>query len=272
MPNATAPPAIPGRRRRARVVLPTVFAIVATACAALAPLAWTATADAPAGLDPRAPGLSGTQRLQALIDRVKVEQKGLHTLQARFVQHRESSLLAQPVDSSGEFSYAAPNRVRWEYSAPNPITVVIDGDQMTTWYRDLGRADKLKVGRYSNQVFKYLWASGSMQTLLDYFTVTLEIPKATSEPYKMDLTPRYARIAKRLRSMTLWIDAARFFPTRVRYVEGDGDVTEYEFKDLRLNPQIPGDRFVLKLPAGVETRTIDLDREASKSKQPGSGS
>jgi outer membrane lipoprotein-sorting protein len=221
--------------------------------------------------DPRAAGLTGTQRLQALVDRVKLEQKGLHTLEAHFVQHRESSLLVKPEDSTGEFSYAAPNRVRWEYAAPNPITVVIDGNEMTTWYRDLGRADKLKVGRYSNQIFKYLGASGSMQTLLDYFTVTLEIPKVQSDPYRMELNPRYARIAKRLKSMTLWIDPRRFFPTRVRYVEGDGDVTEYEFKDMQVNPTIPGDRFVLKLPAGVQTRVIDLERDGNKGKQPGSG-
>jgi outer membrane lipoprotein carrier protein len=249
---------------------PAVLALLALAC--LAPLAALAKAAPAVPPDPRAAGLTGTQRLQALIDRVKLEQSGLRTLQARFVQHRESSLLVKPEDSTGEFSYAAPNRVRWEYSSPNPITVVIDGEQMTTWYRDLGRADKLKVGRYSNQVFKYLGASGSMQTLLDYFTVTLEIPKVKSDPYRLELTPRYARIAKRLKSMTLWIDAQRFFPTRVRYVEGDGDVTEYQLKDLQLNPQLPGDRFVLKLPAGVETRIIDLDREASKTKQPGSGS
>jgi len=244
----------------------TLAALAAALLLAVLPAARAAAAPPP---DPRAPGLSGMARLQALIDRVKLEQRAVRTLQARFVQHRESSLLVKPEDSTGEFSYAAPNRVRWEYSAPNPITVVIDGDQMTTWYRDLGRADKLKVGRYSNQVFKYLGASGSMQTLLDYFTVTLEIPKSASDPYKLELAPRYARIAKRLRGMTLWIDPQRYFPTRVRYVEGDGDVTEYELKNLQVNPPLPGDRFVLKLPAGVETRVIDLD--AGKAKQPGSG-
>lgn len=241
--------------RRLSLPLTALFAL-------LAPL----VAGAATAPDPRAAGLTGTQRLQALVDRVKLAQQSIHTLEARFVQHRESSLLVKPEDSTGEFSYAAPNRVRWEYAAPNPITVVIDGNEMTTWYRDLGRADKLKVGRYSNQIFKYLGASGSMQTLLDYFTVTLEIPKAATAPYELELKPRYARIAKRLKAMTLWIDPERFFPTRVRYVEGDGDVTEYEFKGLQINPQLPGDRFVLKLPSGVQTRVIDLDRDASKNK------
>lgn len=213
---------------------------------------------APKVPDPSAPGLSGSQRLQALLDRVRLEQQKLKTLEARFVQHQESSLLAAPEDSKGIFSYAAPDRVRWEYQLPNPITVVIQGDQMTTWYRDLRRADLVKVGRYSNQVLKYLGASGNMQTLLDYFTVKLAMPEKKGDAYRLELIPRYARISKRLKSMTVWIDPELYFPTRMKYVEADGDITEYEFRDLRKNAPIPAERFVLKLPKEVQTRVLDL--------------
>jgi outer membrane lipoprotein-sorting protein len=217
--------------------------------------------------DPSAPGLSGTQRLQALLDRVRLEQQKLKTLEARFVQHQESSMLAAPEESKGVFSYAAPDRVRWEYQQPSPITVVIQGDQMTTWYRDLRRADLVKVGRYSNQVLKYLGASGNMQTLLDYFTVKLSMPEKKGDPYRMALVPRYARISKRLKTMTLWIDSASYFPTRMEYVEADGDTTSYEFLDLKRNAPIPSDRFVLKLPKEVQTRVIDLG-PGDKAKEP----
>lgn len=225
---------------------------------ALAMLAAIPALAAPKLPDPSAPGLSGTQRLQALLDRVRIEQQKLKTLEARFVQHQESSMLAAPEESKGVFSYAAPDRVRWEYQAPSPITVVIQGDQMTTWYRDLQRADLVKVGRYSNQVLKYLGASGNMQTLLDYFTVKLSMPAKKGDPYRMALVPRYARISKRLKSMTIWIDSASFFPARMEYVEADGDTTSYEFRDLKRNAPLPADRFVLKLPKEVKTRVIDL--------------
>ena len=219
--------------------------------------------------DPMAPGLDGVQRLAALIDRVKLEQKGLKTLQAQFVQHQQSELLVAPEESSGTFSFAAPDKVRWEYKAPNPISVVIAGDEMTTWYRDLKRADKLKVGRYSSQVFKYLGASGSMQSLIDYFRVALKLPGTAGEAYRLELTPKYARIAKRLKGMTLWIDAKSFVPVHLKYTEADGDTTEYEFKDVQVNAPLPGDRFVLTLPPGVETRVIDLDRGKSSSDKTG---
>src|SRR6187431_1451844 len=117
---------------------------------------------APALRDPRT--APANQRLQVLVERVKAEQQKLKTLEARFVQSQESSLLAAPEKSKGHFSYTAPDRVRWEYETPNPISVVIRGEQMTTWYHDLKRAELIKIGRYSNQVFKYLGASGDMKT------------------------------------------------------------------------------------------------------------
>jgi outer membrane lipoprotein-sorting protein len=208
--------------------------------------------------DPKAPGLAGAARLKALIDRVKSEQKQLKTLEAKFVQTQESSLLMAPQTATGSFSYAAPDRVRWEYVAPKPISVVVRGEEMTTWYRDLKRADLVKIGRYSNQVFKYLGASGSMESLTEYFTVRLAAPPRQGVPYQMELIPRFSRIAKRLKSMTLWIDDATFLPVRLRYVEADGDVTEYKFSDMKKNAAIPEDRFVLKIPKDVETRVIDL--------------
>jgi len=212
--------------------------------------------------DPLAPGLSGNQRLQALVDRVKVEQAQLKTLEARFVQQQESSMLVAPEESTGVFSFAAPDKVRWEYLSPSPISVLVKGEEMTTWYHDLKRAETLKIGRYSSQVFKYLGASGSLQTLLDYFTVKLKMPEKAGDAYRMELIPKYPRVAKRLRSMTLWIDDEIFFPERLRYVEADGDVTEYRFTDFKRNAKIPEDRFVLKLPKDVQSRVIDLGRES----------
>jgi outer membrane lipoprotein-sorting protein len=221
-------------------------------------------AKAPRIPDPLAPGLTGPQRLNALVERVKLEQRQLKTLEARFTQQQESSMLTAPEESKGFFSYAAPDRVRWEYLSPSPISVVIRGDEMTTWYRDLKRAETLKVGRYSNQVFKYLGASGSLETLLEYFTVRLKLPARRGEPYRMELLPRYQRIAKRLKSMTLWINDDTFFPSRLKYVEADGDTVEYQFSDFKRNAPIPADRFVLKLPPGVENRVVDVGGAKSK--------
>ena len=71
--------------------------------------------------------------------------------------------------------------------------------------------------------------------------------------------PRFARVARRLASMTLWVDRKLFVPVRVRYVEPNGDVTEYRLEAVKVNGVIPDERFVVELPAGVTVREIDLD-------------
>lgn len=228
----------------------------------LGPLAGSRASAEPAKKlpDPSDTSLTATERLRALIDRVKHEQKGLETLEAQFVQRQESSMLVTPEVSRGEFSYAAPDRVRWEYVSPKPISVVIDGTEMTTWYRDLGKAEQIRIGRYSNQVFKYLGASGSLETLIDYFRVSVTFPKEAGKPYKLYLAPRYERIAKRLESMTLEIDPDRYLPVRLMYVAADGDLTEYTFRNFKVNAGIPADRFELHLTDGVQLKRLDLDR------------
>jgi outer membrane lipoprotein-sorting protein len=213
--------------------------------------------------DPMAAGLNAADRLQALIDRVKFEQGRLTTLEASFAQRRESEMLVAPEESRGTFSFAVPDRVRWEYDSPKPLTLVIRGSEMTTWYRDLGRADRVNVGRYSNQVMRYLGAAGSLETLMQYFTLRVAFPDGKGSAYQLDLAPRYERIAKRLKAMTLWLDPATFLPSRLRYTEADGDVTEYRFTGVRLNAALPPNRFDLTLPAGVEVRTLDLEPGAS---------
>lgn len=235
-----------------------VAAVTITAAAPAAPVA-SLPQDLP---DPTDTSLSHKERLEALIERVKAEQRRMETLEARFVQRRESALLVEPEESEGVFYYQAPDRVRWEYRTPNPISVVIDGEEMLTWYRDLDRADKLKVGRYSSQVFKYLGASGSMETLVDYFRVLVRFPDEPGEAYRLRLLPKYDRISEKLESMTLWIDAERYLPTRLRYVSADGETTEYRFDDMEVNGQIPGTRFSLDLPANVEIRRVELGQGA----------
>lgn len=228
---------------------------IAAAALILTVVALGPAAGGPAPPDPDAPELGLRERLDALFERVRQEQRDMRTLEADFVQRKDSEMLVEPEVARGTFSYRAPDRVRWEFQAPNPITVVIDDRKMTTWYRDLERADVLSVGRYSDRILEYLGASGTLEQLLDYFRVEAAFPEDPAAPYRLSLDPRYPRIAKRIESMQVWIERERFVPVRLRYVEPGGDVTEYRFSEIRVNGEIPPERFELDLPADVVRRS-----------------
>lgn len=214
-----------------------------------------ATAQLP---DPRAEGLSAAERVQSLLERIKAEQEGLETLQADFLQYKESGLLLEPAESRGTFAYARPDRVVWDYLSPEPIRVVITEAEMLTWYQDLGRAERIAVGEYSERILEYLGASNSLAQLERYFDIQVAFPNDPSQPYRMELSPRYERVARRLAGMTLTIDSTRFVPISVRYEEADGDVTEYRFENLVINDPIPSERFDVELPPDVAVETLEL--------------
>ena len=241
------------------MVFPTQ-AEIRRALLALVALLVAATAVAQEPLpDPRRPGLPPSERLGALLDRMQLEQAAVKTLEAEFTQLKESQFLMAPARSSGLFSYAAPDRVRWEHRSPNPISLLILGDEMVTWFRDLEQVERMVVGRHSQRILEYLGATGSVERLRKYFSVRMAMNNDRSRPYRLDLTPRYSRIAKRLQKMVVWVDPELFLLSRLRFVETDGDVTEYRFRRLRVNGGLPPERFELDLPSGVVVETVDFE-------------
>jgi len=200
------------------------------------------------------------ERLEVLVERMRLEQESLSTLEAAFVQRKESLLLLEPGEAEGVFYYAAPDKVRWEYADPTSISLLITGDHMATWYRDLQQVEEVEVGRHSQRVLEYLGAGSSLATLIDYFEVRLTLPDDRAKPLYLDLQPKYERVARRLKKMDIWVDPVTFLPVRLRYVEADGDVTDYEFSNFQINREIAADTFEFALPDEVQVRTIDLNR------------
>lgn len=232
--------------------------IALTSC--VAGLLLTGLGSAQELLSPRDEGVDPAERLNVLVERLRVESAQRESMEADFVQLKTSAILQEPLQSEGVFSFQAPDRARWEYQSPDPMSLVIQGEEMVTWYRDLQRAERFHVGRQSQKVLEYLSASSSIGTLLEYFTVYLHTPDDPEEPYLLRLTPRYKRIEKRIKTLEIWIEPERYLPVRLRYTEADDDVTEYRFENFRVNETIPSERFELDLPAEVEIEERNLGR------------
>ena len=73
------------------------------------------------------------------------------------------ALLARPEISTGTFVYSRPNNVLWTYAAPRKVQMVIANGMMTTWFPDLGKAERVDVKRFEDRIFKYMGASGAIE-------------------------------------------------------------------------------------------------------------
>jgi outer membrane lipoprotein-sorting protein len=195
--------------------------------------------------------------IEQVIRKVQEQQKKTHTLQASFRQEKELALLAKPEVSTGTFTYSRPNNVLWTYATPKRVQMVIANGTMTTYYADLAKAERIDVKKFEDRIFKYMGASGAIDELARYFDFTFTDSKSKPQ-FMLDLTPKNRAVAKRVKRIKIWIDKETYMTNKLEYVEGDGDITRYEFTKLRINEPVPQSRFALSLPTSVKVEQMKM--------------
>lgn len=208
---------------------------------------------APAYAAPKQPPVT----LQSVIKKVQEQQKKTQTLEASFRQEKELALLARPEVSTGTFVFSKPNNVLWSYDAPKRVQMVIAAGTLTTYYPELNKAESIDVRKFEDRIFKYMGASGAIDELARYFDFTFT--DTADKPYwTLDLTPKSRTVAKRVKSIKIWIDKEKYLTTKFEYVEGDGDITRYEFTNIKLNQRVEPQRFTLSLPPSVRVEQMKI--------------
>jgi len=195
--------------------------------------------------------------LAQVIKKVQEQQKKTNTLQADFRQEKELALMAKPEVSTGTFTYSKPSNVLWTYATPKRVQMVIAGGFLTTYYPELNKAERIDVKRFEDRIFKYMGATGAIDELARYFDFTFTDSK-TRPTFLLDLTPKNRAVSKRVQRIKLWIDKTTYLTSKIEYTEGDGDVTRYEFTNLRLNEPVAASKFALTLPASVRVETMKI--------------
>jgi len=205
-----------------------------------------------------ASGAPSGQTLEKVLKEVQKRQKTVTSIEADFKQEKSLDLLEGTQRSTGTFAYVSPDKVRWDYTSPTPVVMLIAEGRLTNWYPELKKAETLEVTRFQDRIFRYMGAGSGVDELSRYFNFRFT-EKPGSNAYRLDLAPKTRQIEKRVKSIKIWIDRETYLTNRIEYVEGDGDSTIYEFSNIRINEPIDGSRFRLDLPPDVRVEQIKLD-------------
>jgi outer membrane lipoprotein carrier protein len=200
--------------------------------------------------------LEGSAKLDALIERVVERQRALHTLEAEFVQIKQSALLLEAVESTGVFLFRAPDLVRWDYRQPDSMVVLFTEDTVTTYLPAQARAERIKVSNKQRRFVRVLAGTQPLDDLTSNFSVTLADPGGRAH-YRLTLRPVGNILSKKLRSVEIEVDRELLLPVVIEYNEADGDSTRYEFMNMVIDPEIDDSRFNLELGADVKVETLD---------------
>ena len=205
----------------------------ALAAVALAWLAWCA--------DARAEALA----LPELVKKVDAAKAGVETLSGEFTQRNRVKLFKQEMSSKGRLFFRKPRQIRWEYTAPDPSVMILDGNKATlstpgaaAQQFDLDKDATMRA--IFDQLLTWL-GPGSLAAAGDDYQ--LSSTGTTASP-TLTLTPKLASaIARAFLRIELRLDPKSWLLRSILLVEKNGDEKEIDFSRLGRNAKLPADAF-----------------------------
>ena len=161
----------------------------------------------------------------------------MQSMQCRFVQEKTSSMLAEPSVAEGTMHYAAPDRMRWEYTAPYAFALVVNGERLVK-VTD-GKAEVLEgnAGRMYQGMVNLIIGSASGKKLFD--TTVFDIVFYDDNGFwRADMTPKRRDMKRMFSQLVFRFDKKTNGISRVEFVSANGDITSIRFEEIKVNEAI----------------------------------
>jgi outer membrane lipoprotein carrier protein len=176
---------------------------------------------------------------------------GIRDVRARFEQTSLVAALGREDESRGSVVIARPGRMRWEYEAPEPSVLVIDGETV----RMYSPADrKLQIAPLGQ---------ASLSPTALGFLLGEGVLSETFRAESLGASPRgevglklLPREASSFESLEMWFDRATLALRESVLVDLFGNRTRVRFAEVAENVGVGERRFALEVPEGTEV--IDL--------------
>ena len=158
----------------------------------------------------------------------------MQTMQCRFVQRKTMAMLAEPSVSEGSMLYAAPDKMRWEYTTPYSFALIVNGEQLVRVTEGQSEVMDAKQSRMYKGMSDLIIGSASGKKLFDTSVFDIQLYddgslwRAVMLPLRKDMKRMFAKLVFRFDKKTGVISS-------VEFEESKGDVTLIQFEDIRQN-------------------------------------
>jgi outer membrane lipoprotein-sorting protein len=183
--------------------------------------------------------------LDRMIAELDAASGGVATLAGEFSQRNRVKLFKQELTSKGSFYYRRPRQIRWAYTAPDPSTLVLDGQHATL--RTPGAPPQefdLEHDATMRAVFDQLllWlAPGALKQAGGAYALA---SSGSAERPTLTLTPRpETPVGHAFTRIELRLDGKSWLVRSILLVEKNGDEKEITFTRLEPNARLPADAF-----------------------------
>ena len=171
---------------------------------------------------------------QEVINQLTQAAASMQSMQCRFVQEKTSTMLAEPSVAQGTMHYAAPDRMRWEYTTPYAFALIVNGERIVK-VTD-GKAEVLEgnAGRMYQGMVGLIMGSASGKKLFD--TTVFDIVLYEDNGFwRADMTPKRRDMKRMFSQLVFRFDKKTNGISRVEFVGSAGDVTSIRFEEIKVN-------------------------------------
>jgi outer membrane lipoprotein carrier protein len=191
--------------------------------------------------------------VRAVVDRVQKRYDGAGDFRAHFSQTLTNPTFQRKTSSAGEVLLKKPGRMRWNYQTPEEKMYLADGALLWLYEPEDKQAFKQKLE--SSQLpaaLAFLTGKGKLSEEFD-ITFSSQVGVGKARDYVLSLHPRQAQA--QVKEITFVVDADSFLVRESVLVDGQGNVNDMLFSDIKIGSGLPDSTFRWSPPAG--TRVID---------------
>ena len=192
------------------------------------------------------PAAAAEGPLGQALDRLQTRYETTRTLTADFKQTVESPTLAGTLESHGTVAFEKPNRMRWEYEAPDKQVIVGDGETLWIYQPDDKQVIKAPLGEAFQATSPVTFLAGLGQVERD-FDATLE--REEPERWRLRLVPRKDR---NIGTLLLSVRKPDASIEEARITDPLGTTTRIAFSGEKRNTTIDAKVFRFSPPPGVD--------------------
>ncbi|TWH76825.1 outer membrane lipoprotein carrier protein [Azomonas agilis] len=184
-----------------------------------------------------APANTSVQKLSELLSRAQ-------TLSGRFSQLSLDSSGTRLQESKGEMSLKRPGQFYWHTDQPMEQVLVSNGEKVWLYDPDLEQVTIRKLDKRLTHT-PALLLSGSLANISENFDVS---HRETGEIADFTLKPK----GKDSMFDSLRLSFRNGVINDMQLVDNVGQRTNIQFSEIKLNPNLPANRFVFEIPKGVD--------------------
>lgn len=186
-------------------------------------------------------------KLVDLINKVDAKTATIQTIEARFKQRREVSLIKEPVVMEGDFYFKRKSGFKFVFDPQHDLMIVITNEETVSLSAKSKRADRIEMKKRNGRIVERL-LSDKLKSLTDNFVIEKLANADNPNGYHLRLTPTKRRVKKRIGEIQIWI-SEQYLIYRIEGVMKDGDKFSIALQDIKLNEPIPAEFFDTTIPS-----------------------